>query len=162
MRAEKNYLTPKGYQKLLQELNHLLKEERPKVTETIAWAASNGDRSENADYIYGKKRLREIDRRIRFLNRRLEKVEVIEPSEIQSSRVQFGATVKVENEEGEQKTFVIIGVDESDARKGLISWQSPIGKALLGKEVGDTALVKAPGGEIEFEILSVEYNSIEE
>lgn len=156
-----NYITPKGHQKLLDELNLLLKDERPEITKLVQWAASNGDRSENADYLYGKKRLREIDRRLRFLNKRLEAAVIIDPTKIQSDKIQFGATVGVIDEEGNQRVFTIVGVDEVDTSQARISWQSPIGRALLGKSLGDEVLVKVPMGEITYEIVSLAYNQIE-
>ncbi len=156
-----NYISPDGYKKLMNELNHLLKNERPEVTKLVQWAASNGDRSENADYLYGKKRLREIDRRIRFLNQRLEASSVIDPLNINSKKIQFGATVKIIDETGLSKCFTIVGVDEVDTTKGRISWQSPIGKSLIGKEVGDEVLVKVPAGELLFVIDSISYQPIE-
>lgn len=161
--SEKNYITPKGFEKLRSELDHLLKIERPEVTKTVAWAASNGDRSENADYQYGKKRLREIDRRVRFLTGRIEKAEVIDPLRNRGlERVQFGATVTVENGEGEARTFIIVGVDEIHTERGLISWKSPIGKALLGKNKGDEVFIKTPAKEFEYAIINVEYLEINE
>ncbi len=153
----KNYMTPWGAQKLKDELEQLLGKERPKLVETIAWAASNGDRSENADYIYGKRRLREIDRRVRFLHKRLEIAEIIDPEKQKADRVLFGASVSVRNEEESEKTFKIVGIDETDAKNFCISWNSPIGKALLQSRVGDTVTVKTPKGEEDLEILRIEY-----
>jgi transcription elongation factor GreB len=154
---KKNYITPKGYKKLQDELNQLLKVERPEVTKLVQWAASNGDRSENADYLYGKKRLREIDRRLRFLSQRLEAAVLVEPTTVNSSKVQFGATVALLDEDGNERTFSIVGVDEVDTARSRISWQSPIGRSLLGKESGDEVLVKVPTGELTYEIISVTY-----
>lgn len=156
-----NYISPKGHQKLVDELQELLRVERPEVTRLVQWAASNGDRSENADYLYGKRRLREIDRRIRFLNQRLDKAVIVDPTQIKSEKVQFGATVEIINEEGVSKRFTIVGVDEVDTAKGRISWQSPIGKNLLGKKPGDEVLVKVPAGELTYEIVNVIYQPIE-
>lgn len=156
-----NYISPQGHQKLVSELEHLLKTERPEVTRLVQWAASNGDRSENADYLYGKKRLREIDRRIRFLNQRLDNAVVVDPEKIASDKVQFGATVEVIDEEGLTKRFTIVGVDEVDTAKGRISWQSPVGKTLLGKSAGDEVLVKVPSGELVYEVVSITYKKIE-
>jgi transcription elongation factor GreB len=156
-----NYISPFGYKKLMNELDHLLKMERPEVTKLVQWAASNGDRSENADYLYGKKRLREIDRRIRFLNQRLDASIVVDPMSIVSKKIQFGATVEITHEPGLSKYFTIVGVDEVDTTKGRISWQSPIGKSLIGKEVGDEVLVKVPAGELLFVIESISYQPIE-
>ncbi len=161
---QKNYITPHGEEKLRAELKKLLYEDRPTVVKTVSWAASNGDRSENADYIYGKRRLREIDRRIHFLTKRLESAEVIDPSKQKSDRVLFGATVTIENEEGQQKAYKIVGIDETDAKQGLISWISPLGKALLQHRVGDAIILKKPESgkgrllEEELEILKIEYN----
>jgi transcription elongation factor GreB len=153
----KNYITTQGFQILKNELHELLTVDRPKVVETVAWAASNGDRSENADYIYGKRRLREIDRRIRFLNKRIEAAEVIEPTQLDADRVLFGATVTILNEDDEQRIYKIVGVDESDAKRGHISWMSPIGKALLQARVGDVVTLKTPKGEVDLEITKIEY-----
>ena len=158
---KKNYITPKGHQKLVDELEALLRVERPQVTQLIQWAASNGDRSENADYIYGKRRLREIDRRIRFLSSRLDAALVVDPAKMVSEKIQFGASVQVLDEEGAIRNFTIVGVDEVDTAKGRISWQSPIGKSLIGKSVGDEVLIQIPAGEMTFEIVSVKYQPIE-
>jgi len=156
----KNYITPKGFKTLQDELNQLMRIERPEVTKTVAWAASNGDRSENADYIYGKKRLREIDKRVRFLTSRIDQAHVIDPSTIQAFKIQFGASVEIEDEEGELKAISIVGVDEINTAKGHISWRSPIGSSLIGKEVGDTIEVLTPRGAKVFEIISVVYTEI--
>ncbi len=156
-----NYISPKGHQKLVDELNDLLKVERPEVTRLVQWAASNGDRSENADYLYGKRRLREIDRRIRFLNQRLDKAIIVDPTQTKSDKVQFGATVEIIDEEGLTRRFTIVGVDEVDTAKGRISWQSPIGKNLLGKKPGDEVLVKVPSGELTYEVVNIIYQPIE-
>lgn len=155
-----NYISPQGHQRLLSELENLLRVERPEVTKLVQWAASNGDRSENADYIYGKRRLREIDRRIRFLSQRLDKAVVVDPSQIKSTKVQFGATVDVQDEEGNSKRLTIVGVDEVDTAKNRISWQSPIGRALLGKSVGEEVLVRVPSGEITYEVIEINYEPI--
>jgi len=156
-----NYITPEGYQRLVDERDHLLKVERPETTKVVAWAASLGDRSENADYQYGKKRLREIDRRVAFLNQRIDAAKIVDPSEITSSKVQFGATVVVCDEQEQERRYTIVGEDESSPRDGLISWKSPIGSRLLGKEIGDQVSVQAPGGESEFSVLSIEYKAIQ-
>jgi len=126
----------------------------------IAWAAGNGDRSENADYIYGKKRLREIDRRLRFLKKRLENSKVIDPLTMKSHKIQFSSTVIVELDDGEQRTYCIVGIDEVDTDKGHLSWRSPVGKGLIGKEVGDTVLVRAPKGDYELEVIEISYKEI--
>ncbi len=156
-----NYISPKGHQKLISELEELLKNERPEVTKLVQWAASNGDRSENADYLYGKKRLREIDRRIRFLTQRLDNAVVVDPTQITSEKVQFGATVEVIDEDGNTRTFTIVGVDEVDTAKNRISWQSPIGRSLIGKVEGDEVTIKVPAGEIIYEVQSITYLAIE-
>lgn len=156
-----NYITPKGHQKLVDELENLLKHERPEITKLVQWAASNGDRSENADYLYGKRRMREIDRRIRFLNQRLDNAVVVDPEKINSTKVQFGATVEVMDEDGSHKCFTIVGVDEVDTAKNRISWQSPIGRNLIGKSPGDEVLVKVPSGELTYEVVSITYKPIE-
>jgi transcription elongation factor GreB len=154
----KNYISPLGFKKLQDELEHLLRLERPEVTKLVQWAASNGDRSENADYLYGKKRLREIDRRVRFLTKRLDAAVVVDVKNTTSEKVLFGATVEIQDENGTPKTFTIVGVDEVDTSRNRISWQSPIGKALLGKEKGDAVIIRAPGGEVGFEIVAISYS----
>ena len=155
-----NYITPMGYQALVTEFDQLLRLERPKITELVTWAASNGDRSENADYQYGKKRLREIDRRLRFLGQRIEAAQIVDPQSIKSSKVQFGATIEIKDEEGRVKTYSIVGVDEINTSLGFISWQSPIAKALIGKSVGDEVVIHAPQGELIFEIISIQYKTL--
>jgi transcription elongation factor GreB len=152
-----NYMTPQGHQKLTTELQHLLRSERPEVCKLVQWAASNGDRSENADYLYGKKRLGEIDRRIRFLTSRLDAAVVVDPTRICSVKVQFGATVSVIDEFGAPKCWSIVGIDEVDTQLGRISWQSPVGRALLGKEQGDEAVIRTPQGDTTVEITHIEY-----
>ncbi len=158
--GSKNYMTPAGFQKLRDELQHLLNKERPTVTATVSWAASNGDRSENADYIYGKRRLREIDRRIRFLTKRLESAEVVDPAQKKSDQIFFGATVTVCDEEGEEKTYSIVGVDEIDFSKNHISWVSPLALALMKARVGDLVNFKSPKGPRELEVVRIEYKTI--
>ena len=153
-------MTPAGHKKLMDELENLLRIERPEVTRLVQWAASNGDRSENADYLYGKKRLREIDRRIRFLTQRLDAAVVVDPSTMTSEKVQFGATVKVTDEEGRRREISIVGVDEVDTARNHLSWQSPIGKALIGKKIADEVTIQVPAGETTFEIVSIEYKTI--
>lgn len=162
MEKEKNYITPRGFARLQEELHQLARVERPEVTKTVSWAASNGDRSENADYIYGKKRLREIDRRTRFLTSRIDKAIVVDPALTKSNKVQFGATVTIEDEDdGETKTISIVGVDEINTEKNQISWRSPLGSSLIGKEVGDTILLRIPIGTKTYEIIKIVYVSIE-
>ena len=153
----KHYITKQGADKLRAEYDHLFRVERPKIVETVAWAAGNGDRSENGDYIYGKQKLREIDRRLHFLKKRLEDVEVVDVAQIRTDKVDFGATVAVENEDGLLKTYRIVGQDEMDTAKGWISWRSPMAKALLGKQVDDEAVVHLPAGEAFFVIQSIDY-----
>ncbi len=157
---EKNYITPKGFKVLQQELHQLARVERPEVTKTVSWAAGNGDRSENADYIYGKKRLREIDRRVRFLTQRIDAAVVIDPAGINTTKVQFGASVELLDDEGITKRISIVGVDEINTTKGLISWRSPIGSSLIGKEVGDTIEVQTPQGLVSYEIVVITYRDI--
>jgi transcription elongation factor GreB len=154
----RNYITPQGYARLKAELLHLIDEERPKVVEVVHWAASNGDRSENGDYLYGKKRLREIDRRIRFLTKRLEIAEVTDPS-IHHGRAQvfFGATVTYAEESGTERTVTILGIDEADSAQGQVSWISPIARALLKANEGDVVKLVTPAGVQEVEVLEVRY-----
>ncbi len=154
----RNYITPAGHERMREELRHLLRVERPKVVETVAWAAGNGDRSENGDYIYGKRRLREIDRRVRFLTKRLEIAEIVDP-QLQKNRKQvfFGARVGYVNARDEERVVRIVGIDEADSDKGEIAWISPIARALLRAHVGDVVEVRTPGGIDRLEILSIEY-----
>jgi transcription elongation factor GreB len=154
----KNYITRAGYDRLRSELFSLIDDERPKIVEIVHWAASNGDRSENGDYLYGKKRLREIDRRIRFLTRRLEIAEVVDPSlHFGGDQVFFGATVTYADESGQETTVTIRGVDEADSAQGQISWVSPVARALLKTRVGDVVRLVVPGGAQELDVLSVQY-----
>lgn len=154
----KNYLTPEGYTRLREELMTLLDVERPKIVEVVSWAAKNGDRSENGDYLYGKKRLREIDRRIRFLTKRLDIAEVADPSiHHGSDQVFFGATVTYENSRGEERTITIKGIDEVDNLHGEVSWISPIARALLKARVGDEVSLMTPGGMERIEVVDVHY-----
>ncbi len=154
----KNYITPQGYAALRTELFDLIDNERPKVVDIVHWAASNGDRSENGDYIYGKKRLREIDRRIRFLTKRLEIAEVTEPSvHFGKDQVFFGATVTYLEEAGDERTVTILGIDEADSLKGEVTWISPIARALLKAREGDVVKLVTPVGVQEVEVLRVQY-----
>ena len=154
----KNYITRGGYERLRAELFALIDEERPKMVEIVHWAASNGDRSENGDYLSGKKRLREIDRRIRFLTQRLEIAEVVEPSlHHGGDQVFFGATVVVVNQDGEETTVTILGVDEAESAQGQISWVSPMARALLKARLGDVIRLMVPGGAQELEVVAVDY-----
>lgn len=157
----KNYITPAGAEKLRTELKDFLYTKRPEIVNVVAWAASNGDRSENADYIYGKRRLREIDRRIRFLTKRLESAEIVDPTQQKSDKVVFGATVKIADEEGNERTYRIVGIDETDGKRGKISWISPMAKALLQHKVGDTVTVRTPKGEEDLEILEISFTAID-
>ena len=154
----KNYVTPVGYARLRAELIELLDVERPKVVEAVSWAAKNGDRSENGDYIYGKKRLREIDRRIRFLTKRLDIAEVVDPS-VHHGRDQvfFGATVTYANQRGDERTITIKGIDEADSSHGEVSWIAPIARALLKAKVGDEVSLVTPGGVEKIEVVEVVY-----
>lgn len=152
-----NYITPQGFKKLQDEFKQLFHEERPKLVETVAWAAGNGDRSENGDYIYGKKRLREIDKRLKFLRDRIEGANVVDPKQVQSDKVVFGATVDIEDEDGEKKTYQIVGEDEIEPGKNKISWKSPMAKALLGKKVGDEIEIQRPAGLLIAEILKIRF-----
>lgn len=156
--AEKvNYITPEGFRKLQEEFNKLFRDERPKLVETVAWAAGNGDRSENGDYIYGKRRLREIDKRLLFLRDRIEAAKIVDPKQVQSDKIVFGATVKIEDEEGQVKIYQIVGEDELEPGKNKVSWKSPIAKALLGKKVGDEVEIQRPSGALVAEILEISY-----
>ena len=156
----KNYITPQGYQRIREELLQLIDIERPEVVKVVHWAASNGDRSENGDYIYGKRRLREIDRRIRFLTKRMDLAEVVDPSVHHGSdQVFFGATVSYVNSAGEEHTVTIVGIDELDPLHGKISWVSPVARALTKAREGDAVTLRTPAGDDELEILSVSYPS---
>lgn len=163
--GSKNYITPGGHLRLKQEFDYLLKKDRPMVTAAVSWAAKNGDRSENADYQYGKKRLREIDRRLRFLTKRLDAAEVVDP-EIErdpelAERVFFGATVSYANQAGEENTVTIVGVDEVDMKRGHISWISPLARALMKSRPGDAVTLRAPGGVEELEVIDVRYARVD-
>ena len=157
----RNYLTPGGFERMKTELERLVQRERPELVATVAWAAGNGDRSENGDYIYGKKRLREIDRRIRFLIKRLDIAEVVDPAarrgDDASNQIFFGATVTIRNAKGEERTLSIVGVDEIDTGRGYVSWVSPVARALLKAREGDMVTLKTPGGVEELDILAVRY-----
>jgi transcription elongation factor GreB len=154
--GSKNYITPEGFARLKSELKSLVEVERPGVVKTVAWAASNGDRSENGDYIYGKRRLREIDRRVRFLIKRLENAEVVQSSGRDTDQVFFGSTVRIRSK-GETREISIVGVDEVDPARGKVSWISPIARALLKAREGDTVTLRSPAGEEKLEIIEVSY-----
>jgi transcription elongation factor GreB len=154
----RNYMTPEGFARMREELDTFLRKERPEVVKVVSWAAGNGDRSENGDYIYGKKRLREIDRRVRYLSKRLANAEVVDQARrAKTNKVFFGATVTTANENGDERTVKIVGVDEVDLAKGHVSWISPIAKALLRAEEGEVVKLRTPHGIEELEILSVQY-----
>jgi transcription elongation factor GreB len=154
----KNYITPAGHRRLHDELMLLMNTERPQVVSVVSWAASNGDRSENGDYLYGKKRLREIDRRIRFLTKRLEAAEVVDPAaQDHGDQIFFGARVQVLRASGQEQTIRIVGVDEVDTASGDVSWISPIARALIKAREGDTVVLRTPAGAEEIEILQVSY-----
>ena len=156
--AARNYITPAGYQRIKDELLQLIDVERPEVVRVVHWAASNGDRSENGDYIYGKKRLREIDRRIRFLTKRMDLAEVVDPGVHHGSdQIFFGATVTYVTTSGEENTVTIVGVDEIDPLRGKISWISPVARTLIKARAGETVVLHTPAGEDELEILEVSY-----
>jgi transcription elongation factor GreB len=156
----KNYITPAGHKRLRDELLHLIDEARPEVVRLVSWAASNGDRSENGDYIYGKRRLREIDRRIRFLTKRLDLAEVVDSSRQENvDQVFFGATVDYAGEDGETHTVTIVGVDEVDLDRGHVSWISPVARALLKARIGDTVTLHTPAGAVPIDVLDVRYPS---
>ncbi|MEO5692060.1 MAG: transcription elongation factor GreB [Usitatibacter sp.] len=159
--GSKNYMTPHGWKRMRDEVSWLVKTERPQVTSVVSWAAKLGDRSENADYQYGKKRLREIDRRIRYITKRLEAAEVVDPStREQTDQVFFGATVVYANAEGEEKTLRIVGLDEMDASNHYVSWISPIARAFIKCREGDTVTLHTPGGDEQLQILEVRYEEI--
>ena len=158
----RNYITPGGYAKIKDELDDLLRVERPRVVEAVHWAALNGDRSENGDYIYGKRRLREIDRRIRFLTRRLDLAEVVDPARQESAhQVFFGATVTICDEQDVEQVYEIVGVDETDFSRGRISWVSPLARALIKAQEGDTVRFQSPSGWREVEVVAIAYRSLE-
>jgi transcription elongation factor GreB len=161
----KNYLTPGGFARLKGELDQLVEKERPEVVATVAWAAGNGDRSENGDYIYGKKRLREIDRRIRFLVKRLDVAEVVDPAtraeDENADQIFFGATVRVCTGHGDERSVSIVGIDEIDTTRGYISWVSPMARALLKAREGDTVVMRTPAGPEELTILEVSYRPLD-
>lgn len=156
--STKNYVTPTGFAAMQEELKQLMRVERPKVVEIVSWAAGNGDRSENGDYIYGKKRLREIDKRVRYITKRLESAEVVDPKKQQGlEQVFFGATVTYSEEDDSKHTVKLVGIDEANLEEGKISWISPIAKALLKSRVGDEVSVRSPAGMRVLEVIKVEY-----
>lgn len=151
------FITPAGFAKIRAEYDELFGIERPKLVETISWAAANGDRSENGDYIYGRKRLREIDRRLGYLSKVMKSAKVVDPASQVTDQVRFGATVELADEEDERRTITIVGDDEADASSGRIGWSAPIARALIGAKVGDERLVRLPGGEKNWEVVVVRY-----
>ena len=157
----KNYITPAGFARLHAEFDSLIKVQRPETVKIVSWAAALGDRSENADYLYGKKRLREIDKRIRFLTKRIGFAQVIDPTQQPHEKIYFGATVVVCDQAGDTHTYTIVGMDEIDLSRGHISWISPLAKALLSKQEGDYVTVRTPGGAQELEIMEVRYEAVE-
>ncbi|OYY94891.1 MAG: transcription elongation factor GreB [Hydrogenophilales bacterium 28-61-23] len=160
--GSKNYMTPAGHARMQAELSQLVRKERPEVVNIVSWAAGNGDRSENGDYIYGKKRLREIDRRIRFLTKRLENALVVDPLDQDNTDIVFfGATVSILDENGEEARYSIVGLDETDPARGRISWISPLARALLKARIGDSVRFPAPGGLRELEIIDIEYTPLD-
>lgn len=152
-----SYISPEGHRKIVEEYNWILHKERPRITAEVAYAASLGDRSENSEYLYGKKRLREIDRRLGFLEGRLRAVEVVDPTQFSGNTVLFGATVEIEDEEGETQTWTVLGEDEVDTDRKRISYLSPLGRAIVGKKVGDSVSFDTPKGRREITILSVTF-----
>ncbi len=158
MAGKSNYIAPEGFRKLQEELDHLWRVERPKVTEAVSKAAALGDRSENADYIYGKKRLREIDSRLRFLQKRTDDLVVVDRSRDDDGKVYFGAWVTLEDEGGEERTYRVVGPDEVDAAHGFISMDSPLGRALLGRAVDDEVTVERPKGPATFTLVKIRYD----
>jgi transcription elongation factor GreB len=160
IQEKRNYMTPAGARRLQAEFQELKFKERPEVVKVVEWAAGNGDRSENGDYIYGKRRLREIDKRLQYLSKRLDTLEVVDPTKIQSREVLFGASVTIRDEDDKERTFAIVGVDEADAAKGKISWVSPLAQALFKSKVGDQVQVHAPRGVQEVEIVAIVFREI--
>jgi transcription elongation factor GreB len=157
----RNYMTPSGYLRLKTELKRLVEDERPQVVKTVSWAASNGDRSENGDYIYGKRRLREIDRRIRYLMKRLEIAEVVDPRDQDKERIFFGATVTYSDAKGAENTVSIVGTDEVDPPRGRISWISPVARALLKAREGDSVTLRTPVGTEQLDVLEIRYELLD-
>jgi transcription elongation factor GreB len=155
--STKNYMTPGGYARLLAECEQLISAERPEVVRVVTWAASNGDRSENGDYLYGKRRLREIDRRLRYLKKQLDRAEVVDPLTRDTEQAFFAATVDFADSEGHEQTVSIVGIDEADVKQGYISWVSPMARVLLKARAGDTVFLPTPAGVRELDILAVRY-----
>ena len=162
MAAKERFITPAGFGRIRAEYEQLFGQERPKLVETIAWAAANGDRSENGDYIYGRKRLRELDRRLGYLSKVMKDARIVDP-DAQSSRdqVRFGATVEVADEDDCRRTLTIVGDDEGDASVGLIGWSAPLARALIGARVGDERIVRLPAGEKSYEVMAITYPAVD-
>ena len=158
--ADPNYMTPRGFERMRRELEWLDHEERPRIVAEVSHAASLGDRSENAEYIYGKKRLREIDSRRTFLVKRLERARIVDPASVDAAVVRFGATVTIADEKGDERTWRIYGEDEVDVDAGILSWKSPLARAILGKSEGESARFEAPGGMREVEIVAITYEAV--
>lgn len=159
-RVQSRCITPEGFERLRQEYARLWRVERPRVTKEVQTAAAHGDRSENAEYIYGKRRLREIDSRLRYLSRRLDELTVVQPGEVATDRVYFGAWVSLRDEGGSELCYRLVGPDESDPPQGLISIESPVGRVLVGREVGDQVVVRRPAGSASFTILEIRYEEV--
>jgi transcription elongation factor GreB len=157
----KNYMTPGGYARLLAEMEQFMQVERPEMVRVVNWAASNGDRSENGDYLYGKRRLREIDRRLRYLKRQLDNVEVIDPASRDADQVFFGATVVYADAQGNETTMAIVGIDETDVQRGYVSWMSPIARTLTKARAGDAVSLRTPTGVTELEVIDVRYVALD-
>lgn len=157
----KNYISPAGYRRLQDEMARLWKVERPEMVATVAWAAGNGDRSENGDYIYGKKRLREIDRRLRYLSKSLDRAVIVDNAGKAHERVLFGATVSYQRESGEEREVTIVGIDELDSGSTRVSWRSPLANALLKAKVGDVVTLRTPQGHERLEVLDIRYDRVE-
>ena len=157
MATPPRFITPEGFARLRAEYDELFGVERPKIVEIVSWAASLGDRSENADYLYGKKRLREIDRRLAHLARVMKAAKVVDPSQQATDEIRFGATVEMADEDGNGRVLTIVGDDEADATAGLIAWSAPLARALIGARVGDERIVRLPGGEKSYEVMAIRY-----
>jgi transcription elongation factor GreB len=157
----KNYMTPGGYQKLLDESELLMRSERPELVKIVSWAAGNGDRSENGDYLYGKRRLREIDRRLRYLKKQLDRAEVIDPTTRDTDQIFFGATVTYAEPDGKETTISIVGIDEAQPTRGYVSWMSPIARTLTKAREGDAVPLRTPAGVVELDIVTVKYEALE-
>lgn len=151
------FITPQGFARIRAEYEELFSSERPKLVETISWAAANGDRSENGDYIYGRKKLREIDRRLGYLSKVMKAAKVVDPASQSTDEVRFGATVELADEEDARRTLTIVGDDEADAGAGLVGWSAPLARALVGARVGDERIVRLPAGEKSYEVISIRY-----